>query len=170
MAENWGGGGGGGWSPFGDLRATAAPFHPQPGALETQKRKNLPLSLLLGRGCDDGGEGGRARAVNRKPGSSAQGDEPALQGSPSIPKSVFFLAGVHPDVPFEGTGASASPLRIAAMPQSETPCDTKGSPRGCNAGGVGFFLFFSHFGIFGNIFAWARQPCRLTLPLCSNAF
>lgn len=35
-------------------------LHAQPDALESQKRKNLPCSWLLGRGCDNGGEGGSA--------------------------------------------------------------------------------------------------------------
>lgn len=52
----------------------------------SKKGRVCPFSRMLKRGCDDGGEGSSAGAVNRKPGSSVQGDEPAFQGSPSITK------------------------------------------------------------------------------------
>ncbi|KAL2296260.1 hypothetical protein Nmel_018560, partial [Mimus melanotis] len=46
----------------GESPGAASPLHSQPSSLQTQKRKNLPLCSALGRGCDDGGEGGRAGA------------------------------------------------------------------------------------------------------------
>jgi len=102
-----------------------------PPLLRPKKGRICPFPHLLGRGCDDGGEGGSAGAVNRKPGSSARGDQPAFQGSPASPNRVlfFFPAGFHPTVPFEG-GFAFTPLRR----RGAKLCDTNGSTLGCGRG------------------------------------
>lgn len=81
------------------------------------------------------------------------------------PNESFFRPEFAPHVPFEGTGPSASPLRIAAMPRGESPCRTKGCAPVRAAGGWGWF---GYGGILGNFFAWVEQLCRFILLLCSN--
>lgn len=114
-------------------RLPLPPTH-SPALSKPKKGRICPFLCLLGRGCDDGGEGGSAGAVNRKPGSSARGMNLHFR-APRHPKMSFLLAGVHPDVPLEGTArALASPLRIPAMlwsrslwyRQLPTGCATKG--------------------------------------------
>lgn len=100
-------------------RLPLPPTH-SPALSKPKKGRICPFLRLLGRGCDDGGEGGSAGAVNRKPCSSARGMNLHFR-APRHPKMSCFLAEIHPDVLFKGTARDlASPLCIPTMLWSKT--------------------------------------------------
>lgn len=136
-------------------RLPLPPTH-SPALSKPKKGRICPFLCLLGRGCDDGGEGGSAGMVNRKRCSSARGMNLHFR-APRHPKMSCFLAEIHSDIPFKGTARDlASSLCIPMMLWSETLWYPKLQPL---EGGV-----FNHFCILCNILALAKQLCHSIPP------
>lgn len=115
---------------------SSAPSRPKKGRI-------CPFPHLLGRGCDDGGEGGSAGPVNRKPGSSGRGVNLHFRAPLPSQNKVFLQLEFTPTAPQgnRGVGFPPSCHRDATEPNSLRYQRLRPGLR-CWRGFLGFAFFF----------------------------